>query len=238
MQAQIQLGDIKVDVIRKRIKNIHLSVYPPTGAVRISAPERLSLDTVRVFALSKLGWIKKNQRKLQGQERESQREFIERESHLVWGRRYLLHVIEREEPPSVRLEHSQMVLTIRPGADRSRREEVVEHWYRQIVRDALPPLIAKWEPIMGVRVRHCTVRKMKTRWGSCSTRTGRIRVNTDLAKKPPECLEYILVHEMAHLLEPTHNERFVALMDQFLPKWRSCRDALNRLPVRHEDWPY
>ncbi len=238
MVAQIQLGDIKVDVIRKRIKNIHLSVYPPTGAVRISAPERLSLDTVRVFALSKLGWIKKNQRKLQDQERESRREYIERESHYVWGRRYLLNVIEREEPPSVRLEHSRMVLTVRPNAEWVKRKEVVEHWYRQLIREALPPLIAKWEPIMGVRVAWCTVRKMKTRWGSCTPRTRRIRINTDLAKKPLECLEYILVHEMAHLLEPTHNKRFVALMDQFLPTWKNCRDELNRLPVRHEDWRY
>lgn len=238
MVAQIQLGDIKVDVIRKRIKNIHLSVYPPTGAVRISAPQRLSLDTIRVFALSKLSWIKKNQRKLQDQERESRREYIERESHYVWGRRYLLHLVEREEPPTVRLEHSRMVLTVRPSADRDKRKEVVELWYRQLVREALPPLIAKWEPIMGVTVARCTVRKMKTRWGSCTPRTRRIRINTDLAKKPPECLEYILVHEMAHLLEPTHNERFVALMDQFLPKWRHCRDELNRLPVRHEDWRY
>jgi predicted metal-dependent hydrolase len=236
--AQMQLGDIQVEVIRKRIKNIHLSVYPPAGAVRISAPERLSLDTVRVFALSKLGWIKKNQRKLREQERESRRAFIERESHYVWGRRYLLHVVEREALPSVRREHSWLVLTVRPGADRQKREEVVEHWYRELVRDALPPLIAKWEPIMGVRVTHCTVRKMKTRWGSCTPYSGRIRINTDLAKKPVECLEYILVHEMAHLLEPTHNERFVALMNQFLPQWRSCRDELNRLPVRHADWRY
>ena len=235
---QIQLGEIKVDVIRKRIKNIHLSVYPPTGAVRISAPERLSLDTVRVFALSKLGWIKKNQRKLREQERESRRDFIERESHHVWGRRYLLHVIEREGQPSVEVEPSRMVLTVRPGTGRDQRQEIVEVWYRQQVREALPALIAKWEPIMGVRVAQCTVRKMKTRWGSCTPQTRRIRINTDLAKKPSECLEYILVHEMAHLLEPTHNERFVALMDQFLPKWRSCRDELNRLPVRHEEWRY
>jgi predicted metal-dependent hydrolase len=238
MVSQIQLGEITADVIRKRIKNIHLSVYPPTGVVRISAPERLSLDTVRVFALSKLGWIKKNQRKLREQERESRRDFVERESHYVWGQRYLLHFVERDEAPSVRLEQSRMVLIVRPGADRARRAEVVEHWYRQLVRDALPPLIAKWEPIMGVRVTQCTVRKMKTRWGSCTPRTGRIRINTDLAKKPLECLEYILVHEMAHLLEPTHNKRFVALMDQFMPKWRSCRDELNRLPVRHADWRY
>lgn len=136
------------------------------------------------------------------------------------------------------VEPSRMVLTVRPGTGRDQRQEIVEVWYRQQVREALPPLIAKWEPIMGVRVAQCTVRKMKTRWGSCTPQTQRIRINTDLAKKPPECLEYILVHEMAHLLEPTHNERFVALMDQFLPKWRSCRDELNRLPVRHEEWRY
>lgn len=238
MVSRIHLGDIEVDVTRKRIKNIHLSVYPPTGAVRISAPERMSLDTVRVFALSKLGWIKKNQRKIREQPRETKREFIDRESHHVWGERYLLKVFERDAPAEVRLEPGRMILGIRAGTETLRRQAIVDEWYRGLLHEALPKLIAKWEPIMGVRVNRCVVRKMKTRWGSCTPRTRRIRINTDLAKKPPACLEYILVHEMAHILEPSHNKRFVALMDQFMPKWRACRDELNRLPVRHEEWLY
>ncbi len=238
MASRIQLGDIDVEVTRKQIKNIHLSVYPPTGAVRVSAPERLSLETVRVFVLSKLSWIKKNQRKIREQPRETRREFVDRESHYAWGKRYLLGIEERDAPAGVRLEPERMILAVRPGTDWHRRQAIVDEWYRMLLREALPALIAKWEPIMGVRVRGYVIRKMKTRWGSCTPRTGRIRINTDLARKPPECLEYILVHEMAHLLEPSHNKRFVALMDQFMPKWRSHRDELNRLPVRHEEWSY
>lgn len=238
MGSQIKLGDIRVDVVRKDIKNIHLSVYPPTGAVRISAPKRLSLDHIRVFALSKLGWIKTQQKKLLEQERETRREYIDRESHYVWGKRYLLKVEEVNATPSVVLKHKQMILSVRPGATHQKRQEIVAEWYRDQVKAALPYLIVKWEKLMGVSVEHCAVRKMKTRWGSCTPQSGRIRINTDLAKKPPECLEYILVHEMTHLLEPTHNNRFVALMDQFVPKWKLYKDELNRLPVRHEEWGY
>jgi len=238
MVAQIQLGDITVDVIRKKIKNIHLSVYPPNGAVRISAPSRMALPLIRVFALSKLSWIKKQQTKLLEQDREPPREYLDRESHYVWGRRYLLKVIEQDRVPSVCLEHNQMTLSVRPDASFQKKQEVVDGWHRHLVREALPELIAKWEKILGVQVNGCTVRKMKTRWGSCTPQTGRIRINTDLAKKPAECLEYILVHEMIHLLEPSHNKRFVALMDQFVPKWKLYKSELNRLPVRHEDWAY
>lgn len=236
--TQIHLGDITVDVVRKDIKNIHLSVYPPTGSVRISAPERMSLDTIRVYAVSKLGWIKKQQQKFQEQERETPREYLERESHYVWGKRYLLQVLEVDEPPSVELKHSQMLLQARPNTTEASRQAIIEQWYRLQLRQALPALIATWEPLMGVKVERFFVRRMKTKWGSCNPQKGYIRLNTDLAKKPHECLEYILVHEMAHLLEPTHNSRFVSLMDQFLPKWQFYREQLNRLPVRHEEWVY
>jgi len=238
MDTQIQLGDIKVDVTRENIKNIHLSVYPPTGAVRVSAPSRMGLPIIRIFLLSKLGWIKREQIKLRAQDREPPREYLDRESHWVWGKRYLLKVIEADCAPSVSLEHNQMILRVRPGSTLQKRYEVVEEWHRNLVKEALPELIVKWERILGVKVTGCTIRKMKTRWGSCTPRTGRIRINTDLAKKPAECLEFILVHEMIHLLEPTHNKRFVALMDQFVPKWRLYKSELNRLPVRHEDWIY
>jgi predicted metal-dependent hydrolase len=238
MRTRIQLGDIAVDVIRKEIKNVHLSVHPPTGRVRIAAPERMSLDTVRVFAIAKLPWIKKQQRKLREQERETPREYIDRESHYVWGKRYLLKVVEGDRPASVELNHGRMILCVRRGADKAKRKAIVEEWHREQLRRAVPPLIEKWERLMGVRVRRFFVQRMKTKWGSCNDQAGSIRLNTDLARKPRECLEYIVVHEMAHLLEPTHNDRFLVLMDQFMPKWQSHRDVLNRLPVRHESWDY
>jgi predicted metal-dependent hydrolase len=234
--SQINLGDIAVDVVLKDIKNVHLSVHPPTGRVRISAPKRMSIDTIRVFAISKLGWIKQQQRKLQAQERETPREFLDRESHYVWGKRYLINVIESNKTPSVELTRSRMTLQVRPGADKKKRQAIVEGWYRQQLRKAVPPLIAKWETIMGVKVERFFVQRMKTKWGSCNHGARSIRLNTDLAKKPWECLEYIIAHEMVHILEPTHNQRFVSLMDCFMPKWQFYRDQLNRLAVSHEDW--
>ncbi|MEI6777607.1 MAG: SprT family zinc-dependent metalloprotease [Chloroflexales bacterium] len=236
MSQQIQLGDITVDVVLKDIKNVHLSVYPPAGRVRISAPSRMSIETIRVFAISKLRWIKEQQKKLQAQARETPRDYLNRESHYLWGTRYLLTVIEADQPPTVELEHNRMILHIRPGTDTPKRQAIVEAWYRQQLTAAIPPLIAAWEPVMGVKVERFFVRQMKTRWGSCTPRTRSIRLNTDLAKKPRECLEYVIVHEMTHLLEPTHNRRFISLMDRFMPRWQFYRDELNRLPVRHEEW--
>jgi len=238
MVTQIELGDITVDVMLKDIKNIHLSVYPPSGRVRISAPSRMNLDTIRVFAVSKLGWIKQQQQKLQGQERETRREYLDRESHYVWGKRYLLKVIASHEAPSVALQHRWMLLRVRPGTDAKKKRAIVEAWYRQQLKQAVPPLIARWEQLMGVKVERFFVQRMKTKWGSCNHDARSIRLNTELAKKPQECLEYIVVHEMTHVLEPTHNARFVALMNQCMPQWQFYRDQLNRLPISHEDWTY
>lgn len=238
MDSQLHLGDIAVRVLRKEIKNIHLSVHPPTGRVTISAPSRMTNDTLRVFALSKLGWIRRQQRKLVEQERESPREFLNRESHYVWGRRYLLTVTESDQPPSLALSHSRMFMRVRPGTDASKKQDLIDEWYREQIRRAVPPLIAKWERLMDVKVERFFVQRMKTKWGSCNPRARTIRLNTDLAKKPRECLEYLVVHEMVHLLEPTHNARFVALMSQFMPKWEHHRERLNQLPVRHEVWSY
>jgi len=238
MPTRIQLGDIALYVVRKDIKNVHLSVHPPTGRVRIAAPRRMSLNTVRVFAIAKLPWIKRQQRKLREQERETPREYLDRESHFVWGRRYLLKIMEVDQPASVELSHGRMLLRLRPGTDEAKREAILEDWYRERLRQATPQLIEKWEGLMGVTVRRFFIQRMKTKWGSCNHRSGSIRLNTDLARKPMECLEYIIVHEMAHLIEPTHSARFVALMDRFMPKWESYREALNRLPVRHESWDY
>ena len=204
----------------------------------ISAPARLTLDTIRVFAVSKLQWIRKQQRKMQEQDREPPREGLDRESHYVWGRRCLLKIREADEVPSVAVTPNRLILMVRPGMQPAKRLEVLAAWYRDEVRREALPLIDKWQALMGVRVRHLYVRRMRTRWGSCNYRAGTIRLNTDLARKARECLEYVVVHELVHLLEPTHNERFVTLMDQFLPGWRLRRDLLNRLPVRHEEWTY
>jgi predicted metal-dependent hydrolase len=238
MVSQITLGDITVDVIKKGIKNIHLSVNPPTGHVRISAPLRMDLDTIRVFAITKLGWIKSQQHKLCEQARETPREYLNRESHFVWGTRYLLTVAERDQSPSVELTHNRMHLRVRPGTDAHKRQAIIEDWYRAQLKQTVAPLIAKWEPLIGVKVKKFFVQRMKTKWGSCNPVSHSIRLNTDLAKKPQECVEYIVVHEMVHFLESTHNARFIALMDRFIPKWQVYREALNRLPVRHEHWEY
>lgn len=238
MVTQINLGEIAVDVVQKDIKNIHLSVYPPGGRVRISAPLRMDIDTIRVFAIAKLGWIKNQQHKLCEQERETPREFLDRESHYLWGKRYLLRIELHAAAPVIALKHNKMILRMRPETSHEKKQEILEAWYREQLKAALPALFEKWESLMNVKVGRCFVQKMRTKWGSCSPDTGNIRLNTDLAKKPPECLEYIVVHELAHLLEPTHNQRFISLMDQFMPKWKFYRDQLNRLPVRHEDWAY
>lgn len=234
----MKLNDLDVEVIQKNIKNVHLSVYPPDGKVKVSAPASMTPDTIRVFVISKLGWIKKQQTKLRFQEREAPREYIDRESHYVWGKRYLLKVDEKDAPPAIELKHSRMILSVRPGTSRERKQAILEAWYRENLKQTVPALIKKWQSRMGVQVKRYYMQRMKTKWGSCSFHSGSIRINTELAKKPLACLEYIVVHEMTHLLEPTHNSRFIALMDQFMPKWRFYRDELNRLPVRHEDWGY
>ena len=234
----MKLNELDVEVVQKNIKNVHLSVYPPDGRVKVSAPVSMTQDIIRVFVISKLGWIKKQQTKLRAQEREAPREYIDRESHYVWGKRYLLKVEEREAPAAIELKHNKMILSVRPGTNRERKQAILEAWYRENLKQTVPSLIDKWQLRMGVVVQRFYVQRMKTKWGSCSFHSGNIRLNTELAKKPLACLEYIVVHEMTHLLEPTHNSRFIGLMDQFMPKWRFYRDELNRLPVRHEDWGY
>lgn len=238
MSSRLQLGDLRVDVVRKNIKNIHLGVYPPLGAVRIAAPEWMELGVIRLFAINKLGWIKRQQEKLLAQARETPREYLERESHYVWGRRYLLHLVEKDAAPAIELKHRRLRMQVRPGTDAVRRGALLEDWYRASIKHAVPALLAKWEPVVGRKVACVYVQRMKTKWGSCNPVARNIRLNTELAKKPPECLEYIVVHELAHLCEPTHNDRFITLMNKLMPHWRDCRDLLNRLPVRNERWNY
>ena len=219
-----------VDVILKDIKHVHLSVHPPLGRVRISAPSGMSLDTFRVFAISKLGWIRQQQRKLQRQERETLREYVDAESHYIWGKRDLLRVVEGADVPSVSLTHRCLLLRVRPGTSLGRKRSLLDEWYRVQLKEAVPHLLAKWEPVMGVQVQRFFVQRMKTKWGSCNPTTGSIRLNTELAKKPRECLEYIVVHEMVHLLEPTHN--LGAVSAKAAAAGFSRRDRTSALAVR------
>jgi len=236
--TKLTLGDIDVDVVLKDIKNVHLSVHPPHGRVRIAAPSRMKLDNIRLYAISKLDWIKTQQKQLRGQRRETPREYIERESHFVWGRRYLLKVVEQEAPPTVEVKHRALILTVRSGTEETKREKIIDNWYREHVKRETELLIEKWQSVLKVKVAGFYVQRMKTRWGSCNTDAKTIRVNTELGKKDPDCLEYIVVHEMIHLLERSHNDRFRRLMDKFYPKWSHVRDRLNSTPLSHTEWDY
>ena len=238
MLARIDLGDLRVAVVRKEIKNLHLSVLPPEGRVRIAAPPHMKIDTIRVFVISRLAWIRAQQLKMREQEREAPRQYLDRESHYVWGRRCLMQRLERDAPPAIELRRNRLEMHVRPGAEEVACGRLLDAWYRAQLRSALLAIVPKWQAVMHVRVGRVFIQRMKTKWGSCNPETGAIRLNTDLAKKPLECLEYIVVHEMAHLLEPTHNDRFVELMNRFLPQWQHVRATLNRLPVRHEAWKY
>ncbi len=235
----MEVQGLSVEVRRKPIKNLHLAVHPPDGRVRISAPEYMSDETIWLAIIDKLSWIRRQQRRFRNQARQSQREMVSGESHYYWGHRYLLQVIEEDAPPRVRVLNRRMLeLRVRPGSDRARREAVLYAWYRVQIKEQIPPLIAKWEPIVGVSVAEWGIKRMKTRWGSCNIEARRIWLNLELVKKPPQCLEYVLVHEMVHLLERHHNERFRALMTQFMPNWRNYRDLLNAEPLAYEDWEY
>lgn len=235
----IQVSGIDVEVIRKDIKNLHLAVYPPHGRVRVSAPNRLDNEAVRLAVVSRLGWIRRHQDRLRKQVRQSQREMINGESHYAWGRRYRLKISEGSKVNQVALGGANsMVLHTRPGADRDRREKTLNDWYRAELKRVIPGLIEKWSPVVGVEVTDWGVKKMKTRWGSCNPRVRRIWLNLELAKKRPECLEYIVVHEMVHIIERLHDEGFKDLMDTFMPQWRTFRDELNRAPLAHENWRY
>ena len=235
----IEVSGLSIEVIRKDIKHLYISVHPPIGQIRVSAPLRLDTDAVRMAIISRLGWIRRKQAAFEGQARQPQREFVTGESHYFAGRRYRLDVTERDCPPTVQLlNNTRIGLSVRPGSDRDKREAVFHAWYREQLRAQLPPLLAKWEPKMGVTVNEVRIKKMKTLWGSCNIQAKRIWLNLELAKKPNVCLMYVLVHEMVHLLERTHSDRFRALMDTFLPQWRTYRDELNKAPLAHESWRY
>jgi len=236
MTETIALGEIDIHVTRKAIKNVHLSVHPPSGRVTMTTPMATRLEVARAYAISRLGWIRAQQEKLRGQARETPRQFVERESHYVWGRRYLMTIAYREAKPSVALDHKRIALTVRPGTENAMRAKIIHDWHKRLLHAAIPPLVRKWERTLKVKVAAYFVQRMKTKWGSCNHVAQNIRLNTELVKKPKDLLEYVVVHEMIHLLEPTHSDRFHALLDRFYPTWREARRELNELPLGAEAW--
>lgn len=236
MTKTIHLGEITIVVTCKDVKHVHLSVHPPDGRITLVAPKRTRPEVARAYAASRLGWIREQQQRLRAQARETPRQFVGRESQYLWGRRYLLAVLEEDVRPSVRLSHRRITLTMRPGSDRARREAVIHDWHKSLLHDVIPALIGRWERKLGVNVAGYFLQRMKTKWGSCNRRARTIRLNTELVKKPKDLLEYVIVHELLHLLEHTHNDRFVALLDRHYPTWREARAELNELPLTAEVW--
>jgi len=236
MTETIQIGDIAIAVTRKAVKHTHLSVHPPSGRVTIVAPEGARSAVVRAFAATKLGWIRAQQAKLRSQARETPRQFVERESHYLWGRRYLLSVREEDAKPTVRLSHRSITLTVRPGSSTEKREAVMQEWHRTLLHEIIPEIVRKWEGRLGVKVTAYFLQRMKTKWGGCNHRARTIRLNTELVKKPKDLLEYVVVHEMLHLLEQTHSDRFFGLLNKHYPTWREARAELNALPLASEAW--
>ncbi len=236
MTTMIQIGELSILVTKKNIKHVHLSVHPPDGRVTLVAPTETRLEVARAYAISKLGWIHDQQAKLENQARETPRQFIERESHYLWGRRYLLTVVEQDAKPNIKLDHKRITLSIRPGSSAEKRADVIHTWHKSLLHKVVPEIVASWEPKLGVSVTGYFLQRMKTKWGSCNHRAGHIRINTELAKKPKDLLEYVIVHEMVHLIEKTHSERFMALLDEHYPTWREARAELNELPLSAESW--
>ena len=234
----IKLGDIDIEVTLKAIKNVHLSVYPPYGKVKVAAPSRMSIENIKIYTISKLGWIKEQQKKFKSQIRESKREYLTKESHYYLGQRYMLKINEINSAPSVILRHKTIELYIRPQTSKLKMHLVLEDWYRSELKLIIQELITKWEKKIGVKSESFGIRKMKTKWGSCNTDTKSVLLNLELAKKPYQCIEYIVVHELVHLLERRHNDRFITLMNRFLPEWKQLKNDLNRLPISHFEWGY
>lgn len=234
--AHLTIRGIDVDILYKDIKHLHIGVYPPLGRVRVAAPDRLDDDQVRLAVIQRLPWIRRRRDELSSAARQSEREMITGESHYVWGTRYRLKVIERPGRAHFETDGERLLLYVPECTTTDYRRALLERWHRELLRQAIPALITKWEPRLDVSVSKWTIRRMKTKWGSCNRKTGHIWFNVELAKKHPDCLEYIIVHEMTHYLERNHGEQFTKLMDMFLPNWRTIRDQLNNAPLAHEQW--
>lgn len=236
---QITVNGLPISIVRKGIKNLHLGVYPPHGRVRVAAPLAVSDDAVRLAVIGKLGWIKRQRARFEAQPRQSAREMVRGESHYFLGMRYRLCVIHRDGASRVVLRNrSTMELHVRSETSAEQRERLLQRWYRQQLRVLIPPLLEKWQSVLGVQIADWGIKKMKTKWGACNVEALRIWLNLELAKKPVQCLEYIVAHEIAHLIERYHNDRFVSIMDKHLPQWRLHRQELNSAPLAHETWSY
>ena len=236
---QIEVTNIVIDVVRKDIKNMHLAVYPPAGRVRIAVPLRINDEAIRLFVISKLSWIKRRQRKFQEQDRETNREYTTRESHYFLGQRYLLNVIEHNAPPKVILRNKTFIdFYIRPNTLIVKKEKIMNEWFRVELKKLIPPIIEKYETHIGVKAYDWGVKQMKTKWGTCNIKEKRIWINLELAKKPIVCLEYIILHELIHLIERHHNDNFLAYMEKNMPQWKFHKEELNRLPISHAEWSY
>ncbi|TGM58460.1 M48 family metallopeptidase [Leptospira adleri] len=235
---RFQLGDIEVELIQKEIRNLHLSVNPPNGRVRISAPLTMKFETIRVYAISKLAWIKKQKRKFKNQERESRREYIARESHYFLGKRYLLRVFKTENLQNLDLKHNSIDLYITDSTTWNKKNEVLKKWYRDRLKEVSVPLIQKWTKNLKLDNVEFSIRSMKTRWGTCNPSKRKIWLNLELAKKPKDCIEFIIAHELIHILEKNHTVRFFSLLNHHYPNWKEAQEKLNRLPISHIDWDY
>lgn len=186
--------------------------------------------------MSKLSWIKKEQEKFISQDRQSEREYVSGESYYLWGERYLLRIIEHNGYSKVEIENKKYInLYVKKKTTLEQRERILNKWYRNQIKNRIPDLIKKWEPIIGVEVKAWGVRIMRTKWGTCNQEDSRIWLNLQLVKRPPNCLEYVVVHEMIYLIERTHNEKFKELMDKYYPNWRIVRDELNKFILEHLD---
>lgn len=229
----LTINDIEIQVTKKNIKNIHLSIHPPNGEVRISAPKKMTDDTIRIFALSKISWIKKHQSKFENQERIPELEYISGENHYYFGQLYILNVIyQSSNRAKVEIRNKNYIdLYVKEGTNKEKRRNVMKEWYRKELKKAIPSMIEKWEKVMGVTVEEWGIKQMKTRWGTCNPKAKRVWLNLELVKKPYHCLEYIIVHEMAHLIERGHGERFKAIMDKYYPNWRDINKELNGLII-------
>ncbi|WP_458791607.1 M48 family metallopeptidase [Yoonia sp. MH D7] len=236
MDEVIEISGISIHLTRKAVKNVHLSVHPPHGRVTLVAPTQTRLDVARAYAITKLGWIRDQQEKLCSQPRVSSRQFVGRETHFLWGRRYLMTVSERDEKPSIKIDHRTIRLGVRPNTSTEKKAQIVHDWHKRLMHAVIPDVLTVWETKLGVSASDYFLQRMKTKWGSCNPKTKTIRLNTELVKKPKDLLEYVIVHELMHLHEPTHSPRFFDLMNQYYPSWTEARRELNDLPLSDEAW--
>lgn len=234
----LKVGDLSMDVYRKDIKNLHISVMPPEGRVRLSVPEKMTVTALRMAVISRIPWIRKQQKSFADQPRQSKREMVSGESHYLWGKHYRLDIVETTGKHGVSVGDRTLRMTINPATTQDNRIKLLNEFYRSLLKKRLEEISPEWIQVIGVEPSCISVKRMKTKWGSCNTSSKRILLNLDLTRKAPECLEFILVHELVHLHERHHNERFQALMSKYLPDWRERRNLLNSSPLAHDYWAY